>query len=233
MGNTDNYNEEISLQDILGILGKNRYFIIMFIIAGLLIGLLISYYQILQNPVEYYYTGKVTLELSNSFQRTNQPQTLLHVVKSTTVLKDSMDEVGIEGGNYTISTVHGTEEDQYDILLTGPGREQVVKLVDEVVSKARSITAGSIHLLKNSIIEDGHIVDSPIKVSKDINIPLNISVSGVVAGMASVFLIFLIRYLSGKVYSKDDVERLLNTKVLSTIAINKNENRLAKFFKVR
>lgn len=225
--------EEISLQEIFGMLWKNIYFIITFLIAGLLIGLLISYLQVLQNPVEYHYTAKATVALSNGGNMSNQPQTVLHVMRSTSILKAAKDELGINSNNFVVSTTNGTRPNQYDIIVEGPSREQVVSLVNEIVLKGRAAVTGSMEMARNSVIENGHITDSPIQVSKDVNTTLNIAISIVLAGMTAVLLIFLIRYMSGKIYSKNEVERLLDTKVLTTIPNNRRENSLAKFFKVR
>lgn len=225
--------EEISLQEIFGMLWKNIYFIITFLIAGLLIGILISFSQVLQNPVEYHYTAKATIALSNGGNMSNQPQTVLHVIKSTSILDDAKNELGISGGNFVVSTSEGSKPNQYDILVEGPGKNQVISLVDELVSRGRNTVSGSMTMARNAVVENGHLTGNPIQVSKNVNTTLNVAISIVLAGMTAVLLVFLIRYMSGKVYSKNEVERLLDTKVLTTISNNRRQNPLAKFFKVR
>lgn len=233
MENNIHEYEEISLQEIIGMLWKNRYFIATFLAAGLLLGLIFSGIKVIQNPVEYRYQAKATVELINGAEMQNQPQTMLHVMKSRSILEDAMGKLKISNGDYEVTTDASSKPNQFDIMVEGPDREHVVSLVNEIVAQGRAIAAPAMTLSSNAIIENGHISGSPVEISKGVNIVLNVMISLVLAGMLSVFLIFAIRYMSGKIYSKDEVEQILGTKVMTSIPFEGTNKRYEKFLKVR
>ena len=228
-----NEYEEISFREIFGVIHKNIPFIISFVIVGLLVGGIISGLRIMQNPVQYRYQAKATIELVNSHGRTNQDQAVLNVLRSTAIFENAARDLEINASDYKLDVSNSIIPDQYDVIIEGPDEKQAVRLVNQVVSRTYYITSNAIFMTRNNIVENGHIPGEPIEVSKNVNIILIVGATTVFAGILSIFLIFFIRYMDGKVHSQKDVEKLLKTKVLASIPIDDRTSKIKKFISVR
>lgn len=225
--------DEISFREIFGVIHKNIYFIISFLVIGLLLGGIISGLLIMRNPVQYRYQAKSAIELVNSSGRTNQDQTVLNVLRSTAIFENSARDLEINPSDYSLDIRNSIVADQYDIIVEGPDPEQAVKLVNQVVSRTHYITSNAIFMSRNNIVENGHVYGEPIEISKNINVPVIVGATTILAGVLSVFLVFFIRYMDGKVHSKKEVEKILNTKVLASIPSDDKTSMIKKMISVR
>jgi len=233
MENTVYEYDEISLQEIIGVLWKNKYFIASFLSVGLLLGLIFSGIRIIQDPVEYLYKAKATIELVDEREMSNQPQTMLRVMESSAILEEAMKNLKITNRSYVVRTDNSIKPNYYDVIVEGPDKEIAVNFVNEIVALGRATVKPAIQMGKNTIINNGYIYGNPIVISKGVNVTLNVIISMIFAGMISVFIIFVIRNMSGKIYTKDEVEKILGSKVLATIPNEDENNKYKKFFQVR
>lgn len=233
MENRINENEEIELLEIIEIIRKNIYFIITFIVAGILMGLILSGVQIVTDPVEYRYKAMVTLELVNKSEMQNQPQTILHVMESNSILETSMTKLKINNGSYTVETAASTKPNQFDVIVEGPNQNLTAQLADEVVTQGRAIVSPAISMSRNSMVEKARVVGNPVPVSKNINIVLNAIIGAILGIMIGVMLIFIVRYMGGKVHTTADLERALGAKVMGVIPNREAEKKYIKFIRVR
>lgn len=233
MENNTNVNEEISLQELLQMLWRNRYILTTFVVLGLILSLLLSGVQALRNPGEYQYQAKVTLELLNEEGATNQPETLLRVIESSKLLEAAKTKLKITGGDYLIRTEISTKPNQFDVIAEGPDKDLIVELVNEVTAQGRAAVTGALTMQSNAIAEAGRLFGTPVKISKSINVLMNLILGAILGGMLGVFVVFVVLYLGGKVHSEDEVESILGVKVLGSLPLQVEEAKYAKFTEVR
>lgn len=226
-------SEEISLQEIIFMIWKNKLVIATFVLIGLILSLILSGVQALNNPVTNQYQSKVTLELVNGQDLSNQPQTVLHVASSNQILATAKGKLQINSDDYQIKTQEATKPNQFDIIATGPDQEQVVKLAEQVVNETRAVIGGAVPLATNAVVEKSRLFGDPIQMNKQINFGMNSAIGIVLGLMLGVFYVFIMRYMSGKLHTEEELETALNVKVLSNVYINNKPNGLKKYVQVR
>lgn len=232
MENTAVRHEEISFKETIRTFWNNRFFITTFVLAGLVIGLIVSLIQIKQNPVTYRYQAKAILELKNQYGMTKQPQIYLAAIESKSLLEVASKKLDIDSKKYSVKTAYSYIPDNYNILVEGPDKEKITPLANEIISQVQDMALKSMDMNENRIVENAVVFGIPTTVSEPVNVILNLILSIMVAGMLSIFLIYAVRYMRGSVSSKNEAEKILKTKVLTDLNIRNKKNKLERFYRV-
>lgn len=225
--------EEVGLKEIFGILYKNRYFIITFLVVGLLIGVLLIGLQSRSGPVAYSYQAKATIELVNNQRSTHQDVVVLHVLRSTEMFEGAARDLGLAPNDYSMAISNSVVPNQYDVFVTGPNADNAIRLVNQIVSRTHTITTNAMFMDTNDIVHNGYVPKPPIEASSSVNTTLIVGGTTVFAGILAIFLVFFIRYMDGKVHSEKQVEKLLDTNVIVSIPSDDKSNKIKKFISVR
>ena len=124
--------EEINLMDLLNIMKRNRFFIAMFLVLGIVCGILMSIVQWVKNPVVNEYKAAVTVELKNADDRSNQTEVFRNIAMSTELLEMSASKLNINSGMFKVEVQKSSIPNQFDVVVLGPDQKQAISLVSEI-----------------------------------------------------------------------------------------------------
>lgn len=226
-------HESLSLNEIIETLVKNRFFIVIFLVGGILAGLLLSFVKYLQDPIVYRHQAVVQIDLVPRRAMDSQPRTFLYLMESKPIMDISLRRLKMDGTDYIITTSSASIPDRYNVFVEGPDETNVIRLANEIVAQGMGLVENSMNMETIEVAENAVPFELPIPSGRNINILPNVGMLTVLAGMLSVILIFLIRFLRGGIYSKAQAEYILGTKMIVTIPPEKTRRTLKSMLKVR
>lgn len=225
--------EEINLVDLLNIMKRNRFFIAMFLVLGIVCGILMSIVQWVKNPVVNEYKAAVTVELKNADDRSNQTEVFRNIAMSTELLEMSVSKLKINSGMFKVEVQKSSIPNQFDVVVLGPDQKQAISLVSEIVSRTNVMIQDAMPMGTNQVVENARAFGSPSKISKDINVELNIVIGAILGLMTGALMVFVVRFIQGRVVSIEEIEDILGVPVLVEIVSDEHLDFISKLTKVR
>ena len=225
--------EEINLVDLLNIMKRNRFFIAMFLVLGIVCGILMSIVQWVKNPVVNEYKAAVTVELKNADDRSNQTEVFRNIAMSTELLEMSASKLNINSGMFKVEVQKSSIPNQFDVVVLGPDQKQAVSLVSEIVSTTNVMLQDAMPMGTNQVVENARAFGSPSKISKDINVELNIVIGAILGLMTGALMVFVVRFIQSRVVSIEEIEDILGVPVLVEIVSDEHLDFISKLTKVR
>lgn len=225
--------EEINLVDLLNIMKRNRFFIAMFLVLGIVCGILMSIVQWVKNPVVNEYKAAVTVELKNADDRSNQTEVFRNIAMSTELLEMSVSKLKINSGMFKVEVQKSSIPNQFDVVVLGPDQKQAISLVSEIVSTTNVMIQEAMPMGTNQVVENARAFGSPSKISKDINVELNIVIGAILGLMTGALMVFVVRFIQGRVVSIEEIEDILGVPVLVEIVSDEHLDFISKLTKVR
>lgn len=225
--------EEINLMDLLNIMKRNRFFITVFLGLGIVFGILMSTVQWMKNPVVNEYKAAVTVELKNADERSNQTEVFRNIAMSTELLEKSLSKLKINSGMFKVEVQKSSIPNQFDVVVLGPDQKQAISLVSEIVSRTNVMIQDAMPMGTNQVVENARAFGSPNKISKDINVALNIVIGAILGLMTGALMVFVVRFIQGRVVSIEEIEDILGVPVLVEIVSDEHLDFISKLTKVR
>ena len=219
--------EELDSKELLEIIWKKKYFIIVCMLIGLVIGYV--YNSFFTKPK---YKASTTFLLVKTAENDNDTNNSIstedvslnlklienygELIKSDIVLNDVLEQLDLN---------INSDELKKDIVVENKKNTEFIQLtvVMEKKENVHIITNKIIEVLKEKVkeiygIDNIHIVDRAVKVNNPYNInPLKYSAIGAIIGIViSVLFIFICNYFDDSVKNERDIERQLKVKTLAT-----------------
>lgn len=220
---------EINIMDIIFILRKN----IIFIVCVALILAIASYAYTVTSVVPLYRSSTHMLIKA----LTSDAMTVYSDSTSRIMLVNNCIEV-LSGNEVMLSVIDKLELDmepeqlQNAIVVSSPADTQVLKIAVthpnpktakniavEMVSQAEEVLARDVGVAALSVFQEAKIPTSPVSPN-----PIkNTVMGGFLGAFLASALVLLIRLINNKIYTAEDVERVLGAAVLASIPVI-NEN---------
>lgn len=216
--------EEIQLQDILYMLWKRAWIIILISVLSLVTSGVISFF-VLEPEYETYTTlmlgnpQKVGKAIDYQDIRLNQSlvNTYREIARSKTVLSEVIESLELNMTNnqlmrkVNVSLVSNTEIIKITVLDANP--KMAMELTNEIAEVFIKHVVNIMQMENVQVIDPAEMPINPVKPNKR----LNVAIAGVLGVMFSVFMVFLLEYLDNTIKSPDDVDKHLNLPIMGII----------------
>lgn len=221
--------ETIELRELLGIVLKRKWLIIIITLLSIVLGTVYSLYLVTpeyQSSTTLMVNGSKGLnagDIAASFDlgSINLSQKLVvtysEIVKSRIVLEQVISQLGLD---YTYTKLLRMTSAQQ------VGSTEILKIsvtnVDPVMASDIANTISSVFIkevMRILKVNNVEIIDAAIPMYKAINMrtTLNIAISAVLGVMLGVFLAFMLEYLDHTIKTEEDIEKYLGVSVIGTI----------------
>ncbi len=221
--------ETIELRELLGIVLKRKWLIIIITLLSIVLGTVYSLYLVTpeyQSSTTLMVNGSKGLnagDIAASFDlgSINLSQKLVvtysEIVKSRIVLEQVISQLGLD---YTYTELLRMTSAQQ------VGSTEILKIsvtnVDPVMASDIANTISSVFIkevMRILKVNNVEIIDAAIPMYKAINMrtTLNIAISAVLGVMLGVFLAFMLEYLDHTIKTEEDIEKYLGVSVIGTI----------------
>ena len=228
--NNQNYEEvEVDIKELIMILLKKAWLIIIVTIFTAIIAFTISKFRI---APQYESTTKLYL-VANSDNQTvtysdiqvgsQLTNDYMALVKSRPVLEDTISELNLDATTkeledlISVSNPANTRIIEVTVKYSNPYTAK--KIADKIRESSADHIENIMELKKINVVEEGNV---PIeKVSP--NITQNTLIGGILGAIISVLSILIVYFLNDTIKTPDDVERYLGLSVLASIPIQEGE----------
>lgn len=221
--------ETIELRELLGIVLKRKWLIIIITLLSIVLGTVYSLYLVTpeyQSSTTLMVNGSKGLnagDIAASFDlgSINLSQKLVvtysEIVKSRIVLEQVISQLGLD---YTYTELLRMTSAQQ------VGSTEILKIsvtnVDPVMASDIANTISSVFIkevMRILKVNNVEIIDAAIPMYKAINMrtTLNIAISAILGVMLGVFLAFMLEYLDHTIKTEEDIEKYLGVSVIGTI----------------
>lgn len=221
--------ETIELRELLEIILKRKWLIILLTIFFMIVGSVYSFFLV--TPEYESYTtlmvngskGTSVSDIASSFDlgSINLSQKLVvtygEIVKSRIVLEQVIDRLGLDMTyNQLLSITTSRQVGSTEILKISVVREDPEEAALIANTIADVFVKEVMRILK---VDNVETIDVAIPMYNPINVKtvLNIAISTVLGLMAGVFLAFVLAYLDQTIKTEQDVEKYLDLPVIGTI----------------
>ena len=221
--------QELSLRDVLGVLRRRAWIILVVVFVGVVLAALLSY--VILPPVYQSETSLIVNEKQNVAQQAtggvdySQIQTYrslavtyAQIITSRAILQDTIDTLRLpetveQLTNMTTVQVKG----QTEIIM--------VSVKDKDAARAALIANTIAHSFITQLptlvnrVENVSVIDRAVPITKQVSPRplLNIAVALVAALMLGILLAFLVDYFDDTVKTPDDVKKLFGLRVLAVV----------------
>ncbi len=223
------FEEEIDLIELLAILNKRKWIILVCFLVASMIGL--GYTKYMVTPM---YESETTImvnsskgssigDIAESFDlgsiNLNQKLVVTYsvIVKSRIVLENVIDRMGLDmtynqlKDHISASPVDSTEILRISVQDKSP--EQASLIANTIAS---TFIKEVMRILK---VDNVEIIDEAIPVNQAINVKyvLNTAIAGILGIMLGVFIIFVIAFLDQTIKKDEDIKRYLDLPVIGHV----------------
>lgn len=220
-------NDTEILNKIIRILKNNAVLIISITLFFMLTAGILSYYVL--TPV-YQSTAQILISHSRAGETVVDTQNLQadlqlintynEIIKSPFILDKVVERLEINesagGLDKKISVVSASESQVMNITVRYEDPALAVDLANTTAEVFRSEIRNLLEVNNVSILSPAILMDNPVPV--DPNPLLNIAIAGVLGGMFSVGLAFLLAYMDTTIKNEQDIEEVLGVPVLALIS---------------
>jgi capsular polysaccharide biosynthesis protein len=220
--------DTLSLKDVLGILRRRFWIVLVVVFVAVLAAALLSY--VVLPPVYQADTSLIVNEKQNTTQATNSIDygqiqtsqalavTYAKIITSRAVLQDTIDTLRLpetvkELTNMTTVQVEG----QTEIISISVKDQDAIRAANIANAMANSFIAQLPTLVNR--VENVSVIDRAVPVTDQVSPRpfLNIAVALVAACMLGVLLAFLVDYFDDTVKTADDIKKLFGLRVLAVV----------------
>jgi capsular polysaccharide biosynthesis protein len=220
--------DTLSLKDVLGILRRRFWIVLVVVFIALVLAALLSY--VILPPVYQVDTSLIVNEKQNTTQATNSIDygqiqtsqalavTYAKIITSRAVLQDTIDTLRLpetvkELTNMTTVQVEG----QTEIISISVKDQDAIRAANIANAMANSFIAQLPTLVNR--VENVSVIDRAVPVTDQVSPRpfLNIAVALVAACMLGVLLAFLVDYFDDTVKTSDDIKKLFGLRVLAVV----------------
>ncbi|WP_280770884.1 YveK family protein [Salipaludibacillus daqingensis] len=218
----------LSIKDIINILKKRFWIILVIVFLAVAASAYISYYlltptyrastQILVNQSQdegssYYSSGdlRTNLDLINTYKV---------IISSPRILEATLEELGLDrspgslNGQITVSNVGESQVVNISVIDESPSLAVDIANTLSLVFKEDIVDIMSVDNV--SILSSAELSTNPSPVSPNTN--LNITIAFVVSLMGGVGLVFLLEFLDNTIRTEEHVEDILGVPLLASIS---------------
>ncbi len=214
---------EINIMDIIFILKKN---FIAIISAAVVMAIIAYVYTVTMVVPMYRSTTQILIKAltedamtvySDSSSRLMLVNNSIEVLGGTEVMGAIVDDLELDmtpeqlQSCVSISSPEDTQVLKFSV--THPDAETAKKIASQMVIEAEDVLAEDVGVAALSVIQEAKTPNAPISP----NPVKNTVMGGFLGAFAAAALVVLIRFINNKIYSSDDVERVLGLTVLSSI----------------
>lgn len=219
---------ELDLKEIMHIIRKRLWFIVLVTILAVGAGGVISLFVlepvyrasatiIVGKPSSYLDGNRLQIEDLNLNQRL--AKTYGEIIKSRGVLEDVISQLKL---NLTaqqlkektlVKLVEGTEFITISVTDTNPKR--AADIANKIAEVFRFKVVNIMKVDYVQILDDAIVSELPIKP----RLELNMAIAGVLGMMTSIFVVFLLEYLDNTIKTPEDTEKYLGLNIVGIIPI--------------
>ncbi|MTI46823.1 MAG: hypothetical protein FH761_03235 [Firmicutes bacterium] len=219
-----NHMEEIELRELMQIIWRKAWLIILITVITVAASGVVSFF-VLESQYETYTTLMIGQPNGSEYKldinevRLNQSlvSTYGEITKSRIVTNEVINNMGLNMTHkdlinmISVSSVKDTEI--IKISVNGREPELISKIADEIAVVLKKHIANIMHIENIQVIDKAEVPTAPVKP----NPILNMAIAGVLGGMISIFLVFLMEYMDNTVKSSNDIEKYLELPVIGMI----------------
>lgn len=220
-------NDTEILNKIIRILKNNAVLIISITLFFMLTAGILSYYVLTpvyqstaQILVSHSRAGETVVDTQNLQADLQLINTYNEIIKSPFILDKVVERLEINesagGLDKKISVVSASESQVMNITVRYEDPALAVDLANTTAEVFRSEIRNLLEVNNVSILSPAILMDNPVPV--DPNPLLNIAIAGVLGGMFSVGLAFLLAYMDTTIKNEQDIEEVLGVPVLALIS---------------
>ncbi|WP_202709624.1 YveK family protein [Sporosalibacterium faouarense] len=216
--------EEIELRELMQIIWRKAWLIILITVITVAASGVVSFF-VLESQYETYTTLMIGQPNGSEYKldinevRLNQSlvSTYGEITKSRIVTNEVINNMGLNMTHkdlinmISVSSVKDTEI--IKISVNGREPELISKIADEIAVVLKKHIANIMHIENIQVIDKAEVPTAPVKP----NPILNMAIAGVLGGMISIFLVFLMEYMDNTVKSSNDIEKYLELPVIGMI----------------
>lgn len=221
--------QELSLRDVLGVLRRRAWIILVVVFVGVVLAALLSY--VILPPVYQSETSLIVNEKQNVAQQAtggvdySQIQTYrslavtyAQIITSRAILQDTIDTLRLPE---TVEQLTGMTT----VQVKGQTEIIMVSVKDKDAARAALIANTIAHSFITQLptlvnrVENVSVIDRAVPITKQVSPRplLNIAVALVAALMLGVLLAFLVDYFDDTVKTPDDVKKMFGLRVLGVV----------------
>ncbi len=212
------YEDEIDLKTLITTLWDFRSFITRITLLFGVMALLISgAIHFLSNPI-ISYEAKTVVELTLDGPYQHQKQAYVSLLNSPTTLNRAKKEVEVE--NISISDIKVTEVGDtniVEVVVLYQNSERAKDIANAIVNQSIIVANDVLSGVRVTAREMASLTGNTTSSKELPNVVFNTVIALVLGGMISVFMVFFMEYLLGKVKTIDDIEKGLNVEVLTIL----------------
>mgnify|MGYP000938075783 CR=1 FL=1 len=223
---------ELNLREIMHIIGKRLWFIVLVTILAVSAGGVISYFIlepvyevsttiIVGKPPNYVDGSRLYLEDLNLGQRL--ARTYGEIIKSRGVLEDVISQLKLNltvkqlKDKTSVKLIEDTEFITINITDTNP--KWAVAIANKMAEVFRSRVIDIMRVDYVQILDDAIEPKLPVRP----RFGLNMVVAGALGMTASIFVVFLLEYLDNTIKTSVDIEKYLDLSVIGIIPMMQNK----------
>jgi capsular polysaccharide biosynthesis protein len=219
---------ELDLKEIIGLLLTKFWIIALSGIALALLSFLVSHYALTpmyQSTTKVYVMNRENTsatityaDLQTGAQLTKDYMTL---VTSRPVTEKVIAELGLNTHHDAlvkmISVTNPANTRILEITVEYPDPSMAKQIADSIRKASSNHISSVMNIEKVTVVEEANLPEHPSSP----NVLMNTLIGGVLGGMLSVFVIFLIYMLDDTIKTPDDIEKYLGISVLGSIPMQK------------
>ncbi|MGF7396771.1 YveK family protein [Thermoanaerobacterium thermosaccharolyticum] len=219
--------EEIDLREILAILGKRWWLILIITVAAVVISGVLSFYVIkptYQASTSLIVSKSQTAQYNNGqiqFQdvQTNRllASTYAEIATSRSVLQEAINKLNLNMTTDQLKkNIDVAEEGDTEVINISVKDNNPKTAADIANAVANSFVDNIVKIMK---VDNVSVIDEAIPPTTKISPKptLNMSIAAILGIMVSIFIIFLLEYFDKTYKSVDDVKKYLDLPVLGVI----------------
>ncbi|WP_339060534.1 Wzz/FepE/Etk N-terminal domain-containing protein [Tepidibacillus marianensis] len=218
----------IDLRELLQILKKRIFLIIIVTLLATLASAILSYFVLIPT---YEASTEILVNRTetdaNTFYSTNDIQTNLKLIETYNVIIKSPRIIDMVISKYNLSltseeltqkiSVNAVKDSQVmSIVVTDPSQSEAAKIANAVADTFQQEIVKIMRVDNVQVLTNAKVLENPKPVKPQ---PLlNIAIAFAVGFMTSVGIVFLLEYLDNTIRSEQQVEQLLGYPVLGAIS---------------
>lgn len=218
---------EIDLRELIYIIRKRLWFIVLITILAVGLSGVISFFVLepvykastilmVGKPADYY-SDSNQLQIQDLNLNQRLARSYGEIVKSRGVSEDVISQLKLGltpeqlKGKTSVDLVKDTEFITISVTDTDP--EQAAVITNKVAEVFMVRVMNIMKVDNVQVLDDAIVSRSPIKPRPK----LNMAIAGVLGMMVSIFIVFLLEYLDNTIKTPEDIEKHLGTNVIGII----------------
>ncbi|MBS3972451.1 MAG: hypothetical protein KGZ84_05525 [Erysipelotrichia bacterium] len=227
------YEEEISLLELLDVLRRNLKLITMLIILGLLSSIILSGISFYRNREVNSYSVETQIILSGSLNNEQGITLIVNTLSHVSSLNSALTTLKIENSNYKLTSQYDSDSGLLAYKVEGSNSETITQISTEIFKLVKPIIEGAFPSVEIREFQTSEPVLVPKINENNVNWLMNIILGIILSGMFAVFYVFAVYFMSPYIITDNDFESLFDSKVLGKFTGKTPKSKLRKLLEVR